>query len=70
MRDSQRILFVRGRANQLELWSVAVAGGTPQPTGIAMEGLRHPFVHPDGKTIGFAAGNEDSVEIWKVVGGN
>ena len=56
MTDSRRVLFVRGRGSHLELWSVAIDGGTPHPTGLAMEGLSHPFVHPDGKTLVFAAG--------------
>ena len=56
MTDSRRILFVRGRGSSLELWSVTIDGGPPQPTGLAMEGLCHPFVHPNGKTLVFAAG--------------
>ena len=56
MTDSRRILFVRGHGSSLELWSVTVDGGTPQPTGLAMEGLTHAFVHPNGKTLVFAAG--------------
>lgn len=56
MTDSRRILFVRGRGSSRELWSVTIDGGTPQPTGLAMEGLCHPFVHPNGNTLVFAAG--------------
>jgi hypothetical protein len=56
MNDSRRVLFVRGRESRLELWDVAIDGGNPQPTGLAMEGLSNPFLNPDGKTLVFAAG--------------
>jgi hypothetical protein len=64
--DSRSILFVRGVGPELHLWSVPASGGKARPIGISMEGLRHPHVHPDGKSLVFAAGLEDVNEIWGV----
>ena len=65
--DARHILFTQtseaSRQQLFELWRIPVEGGTPQRTGIAMEGLRNLRVHPDGQRIVFSVGqNRD--EIW------
>jgi Tol biopolymer transport system component len=46
-----------------ELWRVTARGGSPEPLGVSMEGLRALRFHPDGQRIAFAAG-EYSEEVW------
>ena len=69
--DARHILFTQTNVapapQPFELWRIAVSGGTPQRTGIAMEGLRNLRVHPDGQRIVFSAGqNQD--EVWVMEG--
>ena len=65
--NGKHILFTQraGDAPQqpFELWRIPVEGGAPQKTGIAMQGLRHLRVHPDGQRIVFDAG-QVSHETW------
>ncbi len=37
------------------LWRVSADGGAPQRLEVNMKGLRHPFLHPDGRRISFGA---------------
>jgi Tol biopolymer transport system component len=46
-----------------ELWRIPSQGGEPQSLGLAMTGLRHLSVHPDGRRIAFSAGEFKS-EVW------
>jgi Tol biopolymer transport system component/beta-lactamase regulating signal transducer with metallopeptidase domain len=59
MPDGRHLLF--GRRD--EAWWIAVAGGEPQPLGLAMKHLRDLRVHPDGRRIAFTAGLGE-MEIW------
>lgn len=66
-RDGRYLYFARtgpevsdGKA---ELWRVPAKGGTSEPLGLSMEGLRELQFHPDGQRIAFAAG-EYSEEVW------
>jgi Tol biopolymer transport system component len=64
-RDRRHLLLLRGdMASQTRsLWSVPLDGGEPVALGLAepsMAGLR---VHPDGRRLGFTAG-EGSPEVW------
>jgi len=58
--DGKYLLFTQRAGDSaqqpFELWRIPVGGGTPQKTGIAMQGLRHLRVHPDGQRIVFDAG--------------
>jgi WD40 repeat protein len=63
MSDSRRIVFVRGRGQKLALWSTAVNGGQLREAGLAVEGLRHPAMHPSGTRLAFAAGDEGTITI-------
>ncbi|MEK7753020.1 MAG: tetratricopeptide repeat protein [Acidobacteriota bacterium] len=46
-----------------ELWRVPVDGGPAEKAGVSMSGISQPTVHPDGKKIAFAAG-QNRHEIW------
>jgi Tol biopolymer transport system component len=65
-----RFLLVARRAkegqNMTELWRVPVQGGEPQRIGLAMERIRFPSVHPDGRRIAFDAGSwlPRRLELW------
>jgi Tol biopolymer transport system component len=49
------------------LWKVPAAGGTPEPTGIAMPGMiRFPNVDPTGTKLVFAAAGGPEAAIWAV----
>lgn len=65
--DGKFILFTQTTGDSaqrpFELWRVPVGGGTPQKTGIAMQGLRQLRVHPDGERIVFGAGQIKD-ETW------
>lgn len=64
--DGARILFAvatEGTNQPFELWSAPSAGGTPQKTGIAMEGLRDLRIGRDGRQLVFGAG-QNRQEIW------
>ena len=48
-----------------QLWRVAVAGGEPQKLEIAMPGLGHLRVHPNGRRIAFdAEAQPERIEVW------
>ncbi|MEK7753895.1 MAG: tetratricopeptide repeat protein [Acidobacteriota bacterium] len=64
--DGRDLLFGRrpkATEPRTELWRVPAQGGRPQPLGLAMDGLRSPSVHPDGRRIAFTAGEYKS-EVW------
>ena len=65
--DGKHILFTQttGDPTQqpFEARRTPVAGGAAQKTGIAMQGLRHLRVHPDGERIVFGAGQVQD-ETW------
>jgi Tol biopolymer transport system component len=65
--DGKYILFTQTTGDSaqqpFELWRVPVGGGTPQKTGIAMQGLRHLRIHPDDERIIFGAGQIKD-ETW------
>lgn len=53
----------RRRVGNEALWRVPITGGTPVPTGLALEGLRDVSMHPNGRQITFNAGYR-RVEHW------
>ena len=65
--DSKSILFTRTTGDfepqRFELWCIPAKGGEPLKSGIAMEGLRHLRVHPDGQRIVFDGGHIQD-EVW------
>jgi len=65
-RDGRHLLFIQREDDPAvgRLWRVPAAGGEPEPLGLARNGLgRVPAVHPDGRTVAFAEGQEHT-EIW------
>jgi Tol biopolymer transport system component len=69
--DGRYILFGKGKCSTdqplyadepLELWRVPAEGGEPQKL-LAMDGLRHISIHPDGQRIVFTGGKAVS-EVW------
>jgi Tol biopolymer transport system component len=65
-RDGQHVIYGRidnwlGAAT--ELWRVPFEGGEPVSLGLARAGLVGPRMHPDGRRIGFSAGEIDT-EVW------
>lgn len=67
--DGSQILFTKGGTGiqgwTFGLWRVPAQGGKAQKVDLAMEGLRHVRVHPDGKRIAFAAGQlAINPEVW------
>jgi serine/threonine-protein kinase len=65
MPDGAGLLVVRRQRGvpRAELFRVPVAGGTPEPTGIALEGLRNVTVNPRTGELAFTAGL-DRWEPW------
>ena len=61
--DGRYILYTKRHGDESELWRVLLQGGEPEQVGLAMNGLDHIRVHPDGKQIAFSAG-EDKEEVW------
>ncbi|MEE8537829.1 MAG: hypothetical protein V3S71_07440 [Acidobacteriota bacterium] len=67
--DGQDVLFAKRSGTSveeqnIELWRISVDGGAPWRLGaLAMEGLDHVRVHPDGRRIAFTAG-PDKYEVW------
>jgi hypothetical protein len=45
---------------------VPTAGGEPQQSGLAIQGLYHLSVHPDGRRIAFSSGTGPVSEIWAI----
>jgi len=69
MPDGRHLLIVRRSSRgwpMTELWRVPVQGGQPQKLGLAMERIRFPSVHPDGRRIAFDAGQGKPrrLELW------
>jgi Tol biopolymer transport system component len=67
--DGRHLLIVRRSSRgwpMTELWRVPVQGGEPQKLGLAMERIRFPSVHPDGRRIAFDAGQwkPRRLELW------
>ncbi len=67
--DGRSVLFAKKRGGPKgpnpELWQVPVDGGAAQNLGLAMDGLRHLSLHPDGRRIAFTAGQQTS-EVWMI----
>lgn len=70
--DGREILFGRegqGTASQehvTELWHIPAAGGKPEKTGLAMEGLRDLRFDRDGRRIAFSASTGLGSEVWVI----
>jgi Tol biopolymer transport system component len=64
--DGSQILFTKGEAKSQGrgLWRVPAQGGEAQEVGLTMEWLREVRIHPDGKSIAFAAGSPGAPEVW------
>jgi Tol biopolymer transport system component len=73
--DGRYILFVKGKYSPdqpllyadepHELWRIPAEGGKPQK--LAIDGLSHISIHPDGRRIAFASappGHGEGEEIW------
>jgi len=65
--DGASLLFIKQLGptplSKTELWSVSVRGGEPRKLGLAVEGMIHISLHPDGRHIAFTkAQNRD--EVW------
>jgi Tol biopolymer transport system component len=68
MPDGRHLLFPRvpaSRNARTELWRVAIAGGSPEPLGLAIEALGQVRIHPDGQRIAFTAGGYRA-ELWVI----
>ena len=63
--DGRHVFFAKSRdvASGQELWRVAVAGGAPEPVGLATTSIYGVAVHPAGTEIAVASG-ELTTEIW------
>jgi Tol biopolymer transport system component len=59
--DGKAVLFARSD----EIWVQPVDGGPAYGTGIRIEGLIYPSVHPDGSRIAFV-GRKTSSAVWKL----
>lgn len=64
--DGQYIYFAKrpDSVSPYELLRVPVQGGSPEQTGVEMEGLHCISIRPDGKQIAFSAGADPKQEIW------
>ena len=60
--DSRHVLIGRGR-DEIAVWRVPVAGGEPEPTGLAMKGLNELRISSDGRRVVFTGG-ENQGEVW------
>ena len=66
--DGRYLIFAKGKqspdradvleSNVFELWRLPVAGGEPQPLGLAMNNLRGLSLHPDGRRLAFTVVGE------------
>ena len=63
--DGRHVLFTKTKAksSDMTLWSVPAQGGAPNKIDLTMSSLRELQIHPDGKRIAFAAG-QDQTEVW------
>ena len=68
MPDGQSLLVVRSTkvSRMYQVWRVPLQGGEPQRLGAAMERIRFPSVHPDGRRIAFDSGQwkPRQLELW------
>jgi Tol biopolymer transport system component len=69
--DGRHIFFVLGPAlpspsdsTPNRVLRISAAGGAPEETGIAMEGLGRVRAHPDGRHIAFEGGHGSPGEVW------
>jgi Tol biopolymer transport system component len=66
-RDGRYLYFGRtppqGSGARVELFRVPAKGGSPEPVGLSMDGLRALRFHPDGRRFAFVAG-EYGEEVW------
>jgi Tol biopolymer transport system component len=67
-RDGRHLLY--GRTDNwieapTELWSVPFEGGEPARLGLNQPGVSGLRMHPDGRRIGFSAGDFDA-EVWAI----
>jgi Tol biopolymer transport system component len=63
--DGKYLLAVRSTKGRItELLRVPATGGEAQRTGLVMERISHPSVHPDGRRIAFDSGIRGNHEIW------
>lgn len=64
--DGKYIYFARRNeeGDPFKLLRVPVQGGTPEQTGVEMEGLHSISIRPDGKQIAFSAGADPKQAIW------
>jgi Tol biopolymer transport system component len=64
--DGKHIYFAKrpDEVSPFKLLRVPVQGGTPEQTGVEMEGLHSISIRPDGKQIAFSAGTDPKKEIW------
>ncbi len=63
--DGQRLLFVKQSGEARELWQIHVASGASEPTGLAVPGLSHARLHPDGRQLAYTAGKRQE-EVWVI----
>ncbi|MDA2925049.1 tetratricopeptide repeat protein [Acidobacteria bacterium AH-259-L09] len=63
--DGRYLLFGKSHPTEKKvvLWRIPAEGGEPQKLGLAMEGLVHLRVHPDGRQIAFTA-RQFKQEVW------
>jgi Tol biopolymer transport system component len=63
--DGKSLLFVKPQNGETVLWRVPVAGGRPEPTGIARKGqIKSPQMSPDRKQMYFGASEPAPGELW------
>ena len=64
--DGRYILLIRPEADPTvgRIWRIPVAGGEPEPLGLARKGLGGlPDIHPNGRALAWAEG-QGHTEIW------
>ena len=62
-KDGRFLLFTKQNKDVYELWRAAINGKQAKSLGLAMTGIKHLNVRPDGKQIAFT-GQEGHQEIW------
>ncbi len=65
--DARYLLYTTGGGKpedqKVNLWRVAVEGGLPKKTELAMDNLKSLRLHPDGRHLAFTAGDR-KLEVW------
>jgi len=65
--DSSSLLFIKQLGptpnSKTELWSISVQGGEPRKLELAVEGMIHVSIHPDGRHIAFTE-VRNCDEVW------